>query len=132
VYHFLVHNIKYLKAGLLVIFLGGLALIYKTYNPLESHWFPKCPFLSLTGLQCPGCGSQRALHHLLNFHITEATRENLLLVLSIPYILTGLIFNLIKSTDPSFLQWRKRLFGPRAIMVVLVVILAFWVIRNSI
>jgi len=68
---------------------------------------------------------------LLNFHVTEAARENLLLVLSIPYIVTGLIFNLIKSTDPALLQWRKRLFGPRAIMVVLVVILAFWVIRNS-
>ncbi|WP_225974845.1 DUF2752 domain-containing protein [Arachidicoccus ginsenosidivorans] len=60
---------------------------------MDSSWFPKCPFRSLTGLQCPGCGSQRAIHDLLNLDILGAFRENALMVVSIPYIVTAFILN---------------------------------------
>ena len=48
--------------------------------------FPACPFHALTGLLCPGCGSQRALHDLLHGLIGEAFRHNALLVISIPLL----------------------------------------------
>ena len=34
----------------------GLVLTYSSFSPEDSTWFPKCIFLQLTGLKCPGCG----------------------------------------------------------------------------
>ena len=31
-------------------------LVLGLFDPSVSAFFPKCPFLLLTGLQCPGCG----------------------------------------------------------------------------
>lgn len=56
----------------------------------EKGGFLSCPFRLLTGLLCPGCGSQRAVHDLLHLRIGEAAGHNALLVLSIP--LLGLQF----------------------------------------
>ena len=52
---------------------------------------PPCLFLSLTGLQCPGCGSTRALKHLLRGELREAWRMNALFVAMLPVVLTGAI-----------------------------------------
>jgi len=121
---------KILKWCIAIIFLTILAIMYRTYNPTGNIYFPKCPFRELTGLKCPGCGSQRAVHYLLNFDIYNATKENAILVLSIPYILTGLVFDLLKRPSERILKWRKRLFGQKAIIVILTIIIAFWILRN--
>ena len=104
--------------------------VYKNYNPVDYGWFPKCPFRALTGLLCPGCGSQRAVHNLLNLDIKGAFKENGLLVLSIPYLLVGLVFELTKPRSVSLLKWRKTLFGVGAIKFILVLVIVFWIGRN--
>ena len=121
---------KILKWSIVIIFVTILAILYRTYNPSGNIYFPKCPFRELTGLKCPGCGSQRAIHYLLNFDILNATKENAILVLSLPYILTGLVFDLLKQPNGKILKWRKRLFGQKAIFVILTIIIAFWILRN--
>jgi hypothetical protein len=121
---------KVLKWGIAIILVTILAILYRTYNPSGIIYFPKCPFKELTGLKCPGCGSQRAVHYLLNFDIYNATKENTILVLSIPYILTGLVFDLLKRPSERILKWRKRLFGQKAIFIILTIIIAFWILRN--
>lgn len=110
--------------GLLFIFI--LILVYKTYNPLDSVFFPKCPFKAATGYDCAGCGSQRAVHHLLNLNIGEAFRENMLLVVSIPYITAGFLFNIYKDKqNPVFIKWRRRLFGLYATYIALFIVISF-------
>lgn len=121
---------KIFKWSIAIICITIIAILYRTYNPYYSIYFPKCPFRELTGLKCPGCGSQRAVHYLLNFDILSAARENIILVLSIPYILTGLVFDFLKRSDDNFLRWRKMLFGQKAIFAVLTIIIAFWILRN--
>lgn len=37
-----------------------------------------CPFHAVTGLLCPGCGSLRAMHDLLNLRMADAFRHNFL------------------------------------------------------
>jgi len=121
---------KVFKWSIALILIIILAILYRTYNPTGNIYFPKCPFLELTGFKCPGCGSQRAIHYLLNFDILNAWKENALLVVSIPYILTGLIFDSLKNPNRYILKWRKTLFGQRAIFVILFIIITFWIVRN--
>ena len=121
---------KILKWSIAIILVTILAILYRTYNPNGNVYFPKCPFKEFTGLKCPGCGSQRAVHYLLNFDIFNATKENVILVLSVPYILTGLVFDSLKKPNENLLKWRKILFGRKAIFVILSIIIAFWILRN--
>jgi len=36
-------------------------------------WLPPCPFRALSGIACPGCGMGRALLHLAQLRLGEAT-----------------------------------------------------------
>src|SRR5690606_28436771 len=116
--------------GVIAIVLIAFILLYKSHNPSEVGFFPPCPFKSLTGLQCPGCGSQRATHYLLNFEIGRAFEKNALLVLAIPYLLAGFVLDNLKNPSPKTLKWRKRFYGTKAIWLVFGGIISFWVLRN--
>lgn len=67
------------------IALLAVGIIYYAYNPTESNFFPKCPWLWLTGTQCPSCGIQRFLHLLMHGEWSSALRLNPFLMLSLPY-----------------------------------------------
>ncbi len=118
---------KWIIALVIVI---AIALTYRNHNPLESNYFPKCPVYSTTGIKCPGCGSQRAAHHLLNGQVANAFEENPLLILAIPYILFGMVIDSTKESSDNLLKWRKILFGQKAIYVVLFIIVIFCISRN--
>jgi len=46
---------------------------------------PACPTWSVLGVHCPGCGSLRATHHLLNGRVRAALDHNaVLVVLGVP------------------------------------------------
>jgi len=64
----------------------GAAAILFFFNPAQYGFYPVCYFHAATGLNCPGCGSLRALHQLLHGHIAEAARLNLLLFLCLPFL----------------------------------------------
>ncbi|WP_317192257.1 DUF2752 domain-containing protein [Hymenobacter ruricola] len=66
----------------------GLGAVYFVLDPAQ-HPFPRCPFLLLTGLYCPGCGSQRALHALLHGEVGRAAGFNLLAVACAPLLAVG-------------------------------------------
>ena len=75
---------KIVLAGLL--FGGfGVALILFLFDPLQSSIYPVCPLHHFTGLNCPGCGSLRALHQLLHGNFAEAMHLNPFLVFSLPF-----------------------------------------------
>ncbi|MDR0973187.1 MAG: DUF2752 domain-containing protein [Prevotellaceae bacterium] len=124
------HRQRIVYGCIIVLGLCLLVGLYASYDPMRHTWFPKCPFKSLTGYDCPGCGSQRAIHHLLNGHLVDAFRSNALMVLAIPYVLLALVFEFIKKPSELLLVWRKRLYGQHAIAILLVVILMFWLLRN--
>ena len=121
---------KPVKWVIAITLVSVFAILYRTFNPVENRYFPKCPFKELTGLKCPGCGSQRAIHYLLNFDLTDALKENALLVASIPYLIVGLVFESLRNPRENTLKWRRILYGKRAIFVVLFIIIAFWIVRN--
>ena len=117
------------KLLVLAVF-AGLLIIYGKLNPETSNVFPACPFKSLTGLECPGCGSQRAIHHLLNLHVGSAFAVNALMVLSIPYILLLVVADFFKNRSKFFMQVHTRLQKPMAIWILLIIVGSEGLIRT--
>jgi hypothetical protein len=63
------------------VFIGGCIAVYvlmlARYDPSRSPaLFPKCGLNAYTGLLCPGCGGQRAVHYMLNGQVVRALRCN--------------------------------------------------------
>lgn len=117
------------KLRLVVLLVAGaIAGLYFWYDPSQ-YLFPKCPFLMLTGLKCPGCGSQRALHQLLHGNVGQAVQANWLFVLALPYVLPGLVLEYTAWGRQQF-ALRRRWYGYRATIVVFVVVVGYWVARN--
>lgn len=46
-----------------------------------------CPFLSLTGLYCPGCGTLRGLHSLTQGDVATGFDRNPMTMLTLPFLL---------------------------------------------
>lgn len=119
-------QLLYINAAIIGL---GMLLIYGMLNPADYTYFPKCPFYSITGYQCPGCGSQRAIHHILNGELVSAFRQQPLIFIFTPYIILYYYFELSNNWAPKRLKYRKRLFGQKAILSILVFILMFWAYR---
>lgn len=115
---------------LIVVLLAGIAVTYKYLDPSVVPIFPRCPFRLLTGYLCPGCGSQRAIHHLLNLDLPGAWRMNPLLVIALPYLLLGLILKPLSRHNGRGTRLYDQLYGYRASVAALVVIVLFWIGRN--
>lgn len=113
-------------AGLVLV---AIAYFYYAHDPASLPMAPKCPWLMLTHTECPGCGSQRAIHDLLHFRVADAFRHNLLIPIAIPYIVLGTIFHFWQGKHP-FPRIEKVLYGRYAALVVLIIVVAYWVLRN--
>jgi hypothetical protein len=116
--------------ALTLVIVAGVYL-YGHYNPEEFRFYPKCPVYLLTGYQCPGCGSQRAFHHLFQGDFATAFQYNPLVMLLIPYILTGIYIEYIANrTKPAMVRIREVLFGKWAILSLAIIIIMFTFFRN--
>ena len=110
-----------------IVFLLILSL-YFFYSPSSIDVFPKCPFYLATDLYCPGCGSQRAIHQILNGHILEGFRHNWLLLLV--FLVLGyqaIVFVLNKLVRPI---QKNILHRPMTTYAILIFVILFWILRN--
>ena len=76
----------------LVLALTGLVLLFlRILAPSWSlwHWDVPCPFYTLTGLYCPGCGGQRAVKALLGGKLLASLHDHPLVL---PLFLYGAIY----------------------------------------
>lgn len=118
---------KFRTAAIIILAFAGL-LVFIFYDPVKSIFFPKCPFHLLTGLYCPGCGAQRALHQLLRGHVAAALDHNPLLILALPVLCYGVISELLRVVRGRGLP--RVMAAPAAGWAALIVIVAFWILRN--
>lgn len=100
----------------------SLAAIYFMFDPARMP-FPRCPFLMATGLKCPGCGSQRAIHSLLHLDISAAWHYNAMLVATLPYLA------LLVTAGRSGTLYR-RLNHSRLILAYCTAVVLWWILRN--
>ena len=80
---------RIVPVGMVVLLATGLVLL-RIYNPATSTLFPPCPVHFLTGWYCPGCGSLRAIHQLLQGNLRAAWAMNPLSMLLFPFLVYGL------------------------------------------
>ena len=107
----------------------AMVFVFYTFNPASTAFFPKCTFYALTGWQCPGCGAQRAVFHLLHFQFRQAFFDNPLFVLSLPYLLMLLTFNQLRLKN-KFPVLHQVLAGKKTLLLFTTLVLLFWLGRN--
>jgi hypothetical protein len=108
---------------------SALALLYFFVDARYSNVFPRCPFFSITGLYCPGCGSQRALSSLLHGNILQVINLNVLIVTSIPFLMYSAyvtVLNVFRK-EPVI---QTLFYSPLFVKVLLVAVILFWIFRN--
>ncbi|WP_299443575.1 DUF2752 domain-containing protein [uncultured Aquimarina sp.] len=123
----------YLKYGYFLAIVPVFFLLrYYYLNDPELNtgggFFPSCIFHSLTGYHCPGCGSQRAIHDLLNGHIFQALQHNILLViLAIVLGLKSYYYIAKKIFNKNVKDWTYNKYLTYAILII---IISYWILRN--
>jgi hypothetical protein len=75
------------RSGALVA-LGATAAAVTTaaVAPSIARYGPPCPFHSMTGLDCPGCGATRAVLALTRGDVAAALGHNVFIVASLPLL----------------------------------------------
>jgi hypothetical protein len=113
---------------------AGATLAATTYvgavDPNEGGHYPTCPFLALTGLHCPACGSLRAIHALAHGDVPAAVGLNVLAVAGLAALVGLWVVWVVRAAGgarhldarPTVPRW----VGP----VLLVTAVVFGVLRN--
>ncbi len=118
---------KYLFTIALLILAAVAVATYFLFDPSQYALFPRCPFLVITGLKCPGCGSQRVIHSLLNGDIAAAWHYNALMVAAIPAIILYSYAEITYKRHPSLYDNLNR---PPVIWGIFAAIVLWWILRN--
>lgn len=110
------------RIPLAAILLVGMAVAVclAIFDPTEVA-APRCMLRAATGWDCPGCGSQRAIHALLHGDICQAWRYNAAMFFAVPLCVAYVA------------GWRplRRLAGrPWFGLALAAAIVAWWVLRN--
>jgi hypothetical protein len=113
--------------GVLALAAAALAVV-AVVDPNERGNYPTCPFLSLTGYQCPGCGALRTLHALAHGQVGEALALNVFVVGMLPV----LAFFWVRWTVARARgrPTRTRAGDPRLIWGLFAAVMGFWLTRN--
>lgn len=107
--------------------IAAIGAFMHVWDPNQPSIAPSCPFLTLTGFYCPGCGSTRTIHALAHGDLVTAMERNPLAVLAFGILFVGLV------------RWTRRLWRgeplrslapPWVLWTMLVVIVVYWVSRN--
>ncbi len=104
-----------------ILLVATAIIVYLGINDPESAPAPRCLFNALTGYDCPGCGSQRAIHALLHGRVGEAWGYNAALFFAVPLIA-------VYAVAPR--RWHRTIYAPWFTLGIGLAILLWWVLRN--
>jgi hypothetical protein len=88
-----------------------------------------CPWLILTGTQCPGCGGLRAVKDLTDGDVAAAFSSNALFVMTLP----ALVWAWARSVRSGWTGERRPLppgLAPALTWVIGLAVVCFWIVRN--
>ncbi|MEU6710892.1 DUF2752 domain-containing protein [Nonomuraea sp. NPDC046802] len=108
-------------AGAVFAFVGAV-------DPNEPGHYPTCPFLWLTGLYCPGCGTLRTIHALAHLDPVAALGLNPLAVATIPFLLFWWGRWVVRAWQGK--PRRMTLAHPAWLWAFIGVVMVYWIVRN--
>ena len=107
----------------------ALSLLYFFHSATNTNFYPKCIFYEITGLYCPGCGSQRAVSALLHGQFLLAMHDNILMICCIPLLVYSagiFVWNACHSQKKRQRFFYSTLF----VKSLLIVVIVFAILRN--
>jgi len=108
---------------------GGIYYFYQN-DPAQSETvFILCVTKNISGIDCPGCGSQRAFHELLHGNFIKAAKLNLTIYFFTPLLLFIFLKTALK---PFHIDLPDLLITTKRLMLILFFLLLFTVLRNLI
>jgi hypothetical protein len=118
---------KGLLAGLVAAAAAGAAVLF-FFDPARCAIYPVCPWHALTGWDCPGCGTLRAMHQLSHGHWAAAWRLNPLAVALLP---AGLWLGLRElAWQTCGKKWPGLVTRPFFGWALLALVIVFGIVRN--
>jgi hypothetical protein len=105
------------------------ATLLHVRDPSVDGSYGSCPILELTGRPCPGCGGLRAVGALTHGDMVGALGSNVLAVGLVAMLIAAWSAWVVKRARGT--DARMLVMSDRALVLVLVVTLAFGVVRNT-
>jgi hypothetical protein len=118
-------SILCVAATLLVV---AAIILYSRFDPALTAWMPGCPLKAVTGLDCPACGLQRALHAMLHGDFARAWSFNPFLFAGLTYLLMSLWGNC--SFLPGSGGVCRAVHSPIMAYGYIALFFIWWIIRN--
>ena len=110
--------------------LGAGIYYFYQHDPAQSETvFILCVTKNISGIDCPGCGSQRAFHELLHGNFIKAAKLNLTIYFFTPLFLFIFLKTALK---PFHIDLPDLLITTKRLMLILFFLLLFTVLRNLI
>lgn len=112
--------------GLAAVAAAGILVAAYMFDPMSGTFpYPRCLFKLLTGWDCPGCGSTRALHALLHGRPADAWSANPALFAAVPLAALGFV-----ADRPGHSRLRRLLFSPAAVSLLVAATILWTLLRN--
>lgn len=105
----------------MAIFIALAVIAYIAFFDPTLWPAPKCPFHILTGLKCPGCGTQRAIHAIFNGRLYEAWSFNPALFFAVPIAA-------LYAWSPKKIH--NIMYAQPTILSIAAAIILWWILRN--
>ncbi|MDE6267438.1 MAG: DUF2752 domain-containing protein [Muribaculaceae bacterium] len=115
------------KMGIIAAVAVILITLYYIFDPSEAGFFPPCPSKLLTGYDCPGCGTQRAIHAFLHGDLGGVIHYNAMLVVGVPLVVAIFASNMLRQKYPRF---HKFMNSNYVIAFAAVITVAWTIYRN--
>jgi hypothetical protein len=110
------------------ILFGGTLYYFQQNNPTSNEApFAVCMTKQIAGIDCPGCGGQRAFHELLNGHFLAAGKLNIFIYFFAP--LLTYIF-LLFALRPFNIRLPDIDISTKNLLLILAFFLIFTILRN--
>lgn len=106
---------------------GACVLVWIADPTTPGGILPTCPTKSLLGIDCPGCGTLRAIYSLLHGDVLSAVRFNALAVVALGFLLAAFaMWTYGRIADRKINSWQHHRW---AASVTLGVVVVWFVLR---
>lgn len=118
------------RGGVLALAAVAVGFLYMlaTVRPTDDSYYPRCQLHATTGLHCPGCGTTRALHALLNGRVAEAFGYNALFPVVLP-VVAWVFYHSVQVSRGRATPAPSRT-GAWAFRILVVTVVLYGVLRN--